>query len=281
MPKYILPELSALSNDYLLFPLLYDGKTPLYSHKGIEYPVTVQSINGSPSPLFLGGVVTIQELESITSRIAGFIANKHRSEKLLFIEILEGARWFCNKLLSRLEQEKMSVGIEYKLATVKISSYRVGTQLGSHKVVQPLLYDTGEAVPSLASYDCVIIVDDLVDSGSTFNWLMEHYLPSLEPVAVEAYFMLEKKRQRKSVIDRILQCNILNGRLVPDDWIVGYGPDITLYGTNDLPSLHFCRGELPGGVYAFNSIVAEHLTKEYHHAPSMFRKKWTPYITNY
>jgi hypoxanthine-guanine phosphoribosyltransferase len=281
MAQYILPELKKRSGDCSLFPLLAGGKTRVYDQRGIRYPLTVRSENGAFLPLFLGGIVTDRELEHIIAGIAGVIADRHRSGKFLIIGILEGARWFCTRLRNTLAQGKTSADIDFQSAFIKISSYRKGTRLGMHKAVQPLTNETGSPLPGLAAYDGIVVADDLVDSGATFHWLVEQYLPSLEPAGIEAYFLLEKKKQRRPDIDRSLQRNVLTGRLVPDEWVVGYGPDITLAGTRDLPPLHFCRGELPGGVYAFNSELAGRLTREYHQAPSLFRKKWAPYITEH
>jgi hypoxanthine-guanine phosphoribosyltransferase len=281
MARYILPELTKVSGDGSLFPLLARGKTRIYDRRGIRYPLAVRSENGSFLPLFLGGIVTDRQLEHIIAGIAASIADRHRSGKFLIIGILEGARWFCTRLHNTLAQTKASADIDFQLAFIKISSYRKGIRLGRHKAVHPLTDETGSLLPALTAYDGIVVADDLVDSGATFHWLIQKYLPSLGPAEVEGYFLLEKKKQRRSDIDRSLQCTIRTGRLVPDEWVVGYGPDITLAGTGDLPPLHFCRGELPGGVYAFNSGLAGRLTGQYHQDPSRFRKKWAPYISEH
>jgi hypoxanthine-guanine phosphoribosyltransferase len=281
MAQFILPELESLSDDSGVFPLLANARTHFRVPGGRTYPIVVPSPDGPSTPLFLGGVVTVQELEQIVCGIAGFIAERHRSGRFLIIGILEGARWFCTRLLDMLARGNTCSHASFELAFIKISSYRHGISLGEHKVIHPLALAGGKLIGSLSAYDGVLVADDLVDSSETFNWLIEQYLPTLEPAALEAYFLLEKKRPRKPSVEQSLQCNLLNGRLVPDQWIVGYGPDISLEGPGDLPSLHFFRGELPGGFYAFNSSLVEQLTGQYHQAPSSFRTHWTTYITDY
>jgi hypoxanthine phosphoribosyltransferase len=281
MAKFILPELESLSEDSGAFPLLARARTHYCDPGGRQYPLVVQSEDGPSAPIFLGGVVTEQEIERILCGIAGFIAERHRSGKFLVIGILEGARWFCTRLLDMLAQGNARSKAGFELSFIKISSYRHGISLGEHRVIHPLAHAGGERIDSLRAYDGVLVVDDLVDSSETFNWLIENYLPTLEPAALEAYFLLEKKRPRKPGVAHSLQCNLLNGRLVPDQWIVGYGPDISLEGKADLPALHFFRGELPGGIYAFNNSLVEQLTSQYHRAHSSFRTDWAAYITDH
>lgn len=64
----------------------------------------------------------------------------------------------------------------------------------------------------------VIIVEDIVDSGHTLDYLI-HTLKGRNPASLRTCTLLEKKRESLSVpIDYL-------GFTIPDVWVVGYGLD--------------------------------------------------------
>lgn len=65
----------------------------------------------------------------------------------------------------------------------------------------------------------IILVEDIVDTGMTLNWLIE-YLRSLEPSSVEVCALLDKRARRIANVDiRYV------GFEAPDEFLVGYGLD--------------------------------------------------------
>ncbi len=70
----------------------------------------------------------------------------------------------------------------------------------------------------LADQD-VILVEDIVDTGMTLNYLMNH-LRSKNPATIEVCTLLDKKARR--LVDVAIR---YKGFKVPDAFLVGYGLD--------------------------------------------------------
>lgn len=280
MPDYILPPQADLSRDPSLFPLLTEGRRETHQDLAIRYPLTIAWADGGREPLLIGGVASRQELERIASGCAAAILSRHAGQRLLLLELLEGASFFYNLVVAALDTAKGAAGCTVHHAAIKISSYTDGSRATSHQLSRPLHHRQGRPLPDLAAIDAICVLDDLIDAGATFAWLLTEYLPAVTPVAAEGYFMLDKERPRAPWIQELLgRCNPVNGKLVPDQWLVGYGPDITVAGSETLAPLHLFRGELPGGVYAFNSAIERQLTAAYHRQPRQLRDHLAPYIT--
>ena len=65
----------------------------------------------------------------------------------------------------------------------------------------------------------IILVEDIVDTGMTLNWLIE-YLRSLSPSGVEVCALLDKRARRIANVDIKYA-----GFEAPDEFLVGYGLD--------------------------------------------------------
>ena len=79
----------------------------------------------------------------------------------------------------------------------------------------------------------------------------------------------------------MLSQNLLNGRRVPDEWIVGYGPNRSLPGGKTAKPLHLFRAELPGGMYAFRREIEPRLTAEYQRDPTSVARQLSVYVTEH
>lgn len=280
MVRYIIPGLRSLSWDKKAFPLLDDGSGGVYVHGAVRYPLTVQLADNTLHPLLVGGLVTEQEVDRIAAETARAIMQDHAGEKILLLVVLEGALAFARRIISTLGENDSRYRLAYTVAPVKVSSYTDGSRAGEHLVVAPLSDDRGEEIRTLGEYHAVIILDDLIDSGRTFAWLARDYLPRFSPCMIKACFMLEKVRPRDPEVEAVLRgTGLLIGVRVEDVWVVGYGPDITLPGKEELRPLHLCRGELPGGVYGFNSTIEQQLIRLYHADPDFLIEQLGPYIT--
>jgi hypoxanthine-guanine phosphoribosyltransferase len=277
MALYVLPGAQDLSSDKGRFPLLYDGSSAVHIHLNVRYPLTIRFSDNTVHPVMKGGLITEQEVEQIAEATAQYIVDNHAGETVLLIEILEGALSFSRRVVSSIE--KLDPQLHYSLTPIKIRSYEYGSRAGRHRIDQPLIDERHQEIRTLNNFDTVIVLDDLIDSGGTFAWLVREYLPDLSPEKIEACFMLEKVRPRHPEVEEVLAGIVLIGVQVPDFWVVGYGPDITLPGTAELAPLHLCRGELPGGVYAFNSEIEQQLITAYHADPTVIIDQLRSYIT--
>lgn len=153
-------------------------------------------------------LITAEQLDAGIETLAQQIDSAHRqTEGLLALVLLEGARIFADRLLSRLS---FPVETEY----LKISSYRGGVK------------STGQVELNLPAALCekiqgrpVLIIDDIYDTGLTLYSLAEH-LRQYKPGSVKTCVLLEKQvpHQKNIAIDFL-------GFSVEDVFVIGCGMD--------------------------------------------------------
>ncbi len=256
------------------FPLLSNDDTSLIKNK--LYPHTVTLADGGRQPLFSGGIITNSEITVVNTGIAKDIHQRFFGQKILLVQILEGARPFCGQVISHLH--KQCPTLDCTLAELQVSSYTEGSRAKAHNIVIPLRTATGD-LHDLSAFDTVVILDDLLDLGNTILWLTE-YLAKFKVQRLQAYFMLNKKRPRSEAVNQALaHCNAIYGRQAPDEWLVGFGLDINLPGAAGHGPLHLFRDKLPGGIYAFNNSIEQSLIKEYHNTPAKLIKQLQIYAS--
>ena len=133
------------------------------------------------------------------------ISADYEGKDLVLVGILRGATVFLADLSRNLS---IPVSIDF----VAISSY--GTGAVSSGVVR-ILKDLEEAVESRH----VLLVEDVVDSGLTLNYLLEN-LRARNVASLRVCALLDKpsRRQVPTQVDYL-------GFTVPDEFLVGYGLD--------------------------------------------------------
>ena len=135
--------------------------------------------------------------EAITADYAG--------KEILMIGILRGAVIFMADLARAVKQ---TVAIDF----MAVSSY--GASTSSSGVVR-ILKDLDEDVENKH----VLIVEDIIDSGLTLNYLMEN-LWSRKPASIKICTLLNKPERRKVEVPIAY-----NGFTIPDYFVIGYGLD--------------------------------------------------------
>ncbi len=257
------------------FPLLAESHHAVRLD-GSSYPLAFSFRDGSRAPLFTRGVVPAAELKRVAKTTAEGIAARYDGQRLLLIQVLEGARTFAGLVLPHLDH----LGLRFEVATVKVSSYGQGTRATAHRIIQPLRDQRGGELTECSAFDGVVLLDDLIDGGQTVAWLVGDYLPRFAVRGLGVCTMLEKARQRTQEVDEVLRgCLISAGLQVPDEWLVGYGLDLALPGRGDLPDLHLFRQALPGGIYAFNNGIEDRLLAEYWANPAEVRRQLGGYLS--
>lgn len=129
----------------------------------------------------------------------------HVKEGVFCIGILKGAAVFYTDLVRRIS---IPVQFDFMIA----SSYGNGTaSSGTVRILKDLDYDVGGRH--------VIIVEDIIDSGTTMNYLRE-YIRLRKAASVKICAFLNKP-SRRTVEVPIDYC----GFDVPDEFLVGYGLD--------------------------------------------------------
>ncbi len=156
---------------------------------------------------FLSEAVIMREISRVAAEMEHDLCDKNP----LFVCVLNGSFMFAADLLRRLS-------FPCEVSFVKLSSY-VGT-VTSGKVNELIGLDFDIAGRS------VVIVEDIVDTGNTMQYLLEQ-LRRKNPRDVRIATLLLKpgKLQVDLKIDYVAV-------KIPDDFIVGYGLDYDGYGRN-------------------------------------------------
>jgi hypoxanthine phosphoribosyltransferase len=150
-------------------------------------------------------LITPEKIRTRIQELGDQISRDYPSGNLHMIGILKGAAFFMADLARALKRD---VFIDF----MGISSYGKGkTSSGEVKVTKDLDI-------SLEGAD-VLIVEDIVDTGVTLNYLM-HVLDQRRPHSIRIAALLDKPERRL----RPVHVNYV-GFEIPDQFVVGYGLD--------------------------------------------------------
>lgn len=145
------------------------------------------------------------QLREVVKRIGKQISKDYAGQKLLLITVLKGAFVFMADLVREIEGH---VEIDF----MAVSSYGDGAK--SSGVVR-IIKDLNVSVEG----HHVIIVEDILDSGLTLNYLLKN-LKSRNPLSVEVATLLFKEGKQQTNVN----CKYV-GLICPDEFVVGYGLD--------------------------------------------------------
>jgi hypoxanthine phosphoribosyltransferase len=158
--------------------------------------------------------------------VARRIEADYAGKELLLIGVLKGACMVMADLARNLD---MPIGIDF----MAVSSYGVGT--ASSGVVR-IMKDLDRDIAGKH----VLLVEDIVDSGLTINWLLRN-LRSRQPASLDVFALLRKPEAAKvDVPVRYL------GFDIPSEFVVGYGLDYAERYRN-LNCVGVLRSELHAG----------------------------------
>jgi hypoxanthine phosphoribosyltransferase len=150
-------------------------------------------------------IIPEEEIQKRVKELAAQIEKDYAdAERIILVGILKGAFIFLADLARALS-------IEHVVDFMAVSSYgKAGTVSGAVRLV----LDMREPVEN----EHVIIVEDIVDSGNTLNYLY-HTIKGRQPASLRTCTLLEKKRNSSDIpIDYL-------GFDISDVWVVGYGLD--------------------------------------------------------
>lgn len=150
-------------------------------------------------------IIPEEKIQARIRELGAKISKDYPSGNLHMICILKGAAWFMTDLTRALTRE---VFIDF----MGISTYGKGkTSSGEVRLTKDLDI-------SLEGAD-VLIVEDIVDSGVTLNYLM-HVLDQRKPRSIRIAALLDKPERRL----RPVHVSYV-GFEIPDEFVVGYGLD--------------------------------------------------------
>jgi hypoxanthine phosphoribosyltransferase len=153
-------------------------------------------------------LVTAEELQRRVAELGEQISRDYRtrpSRPLLLIGVLKGAVFFLSDLMRFID-------IPVEVDFMAVASY--GSATDSSGVVR-ILKDLDAAIEGRD----VLIVEDIVDSGLTLQYLMRN-LGSRNPRTLEVCALLTKPERRKVELPTRYV-----GFEIPDRFVVGYGLD--------------------------------------------------------
>lgn len=153
-------------------------------------------------------LVSEEEIEKAVTRIAYEIEEdfKDSEKKLLLLGILKGSVIFMADILKKLN-------IPLETDYIKVASYGSGTTGGQVRLkAEPDRLD-------LSGYN-VVVIEDILDTGNTLSWMLDHLEKDLGAKNVKLCVLFNKPDRRKKNI-RI----DYEGFVIPDEFIVGYGLD--------------------------------------------------------
>ena len=145
------------------------------------------------------------EIDRKVTEIAKKVSSDYASSDLLLVGVLKGAFIFMSDLVRKL-------AIPVKIDFVRVSSYGEETESsGRVRLTQELESDPKDKD--------VLIVEDIVDTGLTLSYLVDH-LNKQGSRSVRICAMIDKRERRSKKLDIRYA-----GHVVEEGFLVGYGLD--------------------------------------------------------
>ncbi len=156
--------------------------------------------------------------EAISDRVAvlaDMINTDYAGEEVVFVGILNGAFMFAADLYRR-------ISVSSRITFVKLASYQGTSSSGTVRE----LIGWNEDI----SNRNIIVVEDIIDSGSTLERIVDELvIRKVASVRIAALLLKPEAYEKDIPLDYI-------GFKIPNDFVVGYGLDYDGFGRN-LPSI--------------------------------------------
>lgn len=162
--------------------------------------------------------LTAEQIKKEIERIGREISNDHKGREITMLGVLKGSLIFLSDLLRNISLE------------VRVGFVRIEISESTTPPTITFIYPV-----DLKGRD-VIIVEDIVDTGITLNFLLDH-IREQNPSSLEACVMLDKTEARKEEVEVKYR-----GFIVPTAFFVGYGMDYQ-EGLRNLPYIAIMEGE--------------------------------------
>jgi hypoxanthine phosphoribosyltransferase len=167
--------------------------------------MNIDDLKSNPNPDLARTIISTDAIQSRVKELADTISSDYTGvESIYIIGILKGAFIFLADLTRQLT-------IPHYVDFMALSSYgKTATSSGEVR----LIMDLRESIADRH----VLIVEDIVDSGNTLNYLYRTLGERL-PASLKTCVLVRKPRQSLDVPIHYL------GYEIPDVWVVGYGLD--------------------------------------------------------
>ena len=155
--------------------------------------------------------ITEEQILKEVDRVAAEINRDLKDKNPLFLSVLNGSFMFTSDLMKRIT-------IPCEISFVKLASYQGISSTG--KITEVI------GVNEDISGRCVVIVEDIVDTGLTMQRLLET-LGTRNPKEIHIASLLVKPEKLQVPLN--IKYAAMN---IPNDFIVGYGLDYNEQGRN-------------------------------------------------
>jgi hypoxanthine phosphoribosyltransferase len=151
-------------------------------------------------------IITQEQIEARAREIGGQITRDYAGKVVTFVGILTGCFLWMAQVMKYVE-------LETRIDFMSLSSYGAATKTSG---IVKIIKDLNRSVEG----SHVIIVEDIVDSGLTLDYLKRHFA-ALRPASLAICAMLDKPSGRSVEIEADYV-----GFEVPGLFLVGYGLDV-------------------------------------------------------
>lgn len=149
-------------------------------------------------------LISAEELEAKVAEMGKQISKDFADKEPIFVGVLKGCFIFMADLMRH-------VSIKCSMDFMAVSSYNGTTSTGAVKINK----DLNEHIEGKH----IIIVEDILDSGITLNYLKK-YLEGRNPASISIATLMDKPARRKADVYADYSCFE-----IPDAFVVGYGLD--------------------------------------------------------
>ncbi len=167
-------------------------------------------------------LISAEELEAHVAEIGAQISRDFEGKDPIFIGVLKGCFIFMADLMRH-------VTIRCSMDFMAVSSYSGTTSTGAVKINKDLSEDIEGRH--------IIIVEDILDSGVTLNYL-KNFLMVRRPASISIATLMDKPARRKADVYADYSCFE-----IPDAFVVGYGLDYNERYRN-LPYIGVLKSEI-------------------------------------
>ncbi|HPM83648.1 MAG TPA: hypoxanthine phosphoribosyltransferase [Candidatus Anammoximicrobium sp.] len=150
-------------------------------------------------------MIPADEIAERVRQLAAQISADYAGKQPLVVGVLKGAWVLMADLVRQLT-------IPVRCDFVRVTSYGMGTETSGRP---KLLLDVLEPVSGAD----VLVVDDILDTGISVAWLLDH-LRKKNPASLRLCVLLDKSERRRVPV----QADYV-GFPIPDRFVVGYGLD--------------------------------------------------------
>lgn len=149
-------------------------------------------------------LISEEELHRKVAEIGRKISKDYEGKEPIFIGVLKGCFIFMADLIRE-------INVQCSIDFMAVSSYSGTNSTGAVKINSDLSSD-------ICGKD-VILVEDILDSGITLNYLKK-YIEGRSPASVSIVTLMDKPERRKADVYADYSCFE-----IPDEFVVGYGLD--------------------------------------------------------